>query len=262
MPTLSSEWGLWATVNIVLGSGLVFALVIPKLNKFFPWTVEHKQSNIFLVTGFLMRGGIFLSIIFAETWGEIRWMVLGTSVYGLILLGASMVYGDKFHWRQPLAIIWFAVYLEEPLWILTLAPNSRAAVAASGVFELPGASLNPLLVGVLWLQAAIMIIAGLSMLLRIKTTSIWPWKPDIVSGLVVAAFSIGWSFWSAALAAAPSWAEASTGVLINISWLATIFISLLIFRARFDFSRRVTRVFASVNLILLVLLGAGYLLQS
>ena len=28
-----------------------------------------------------------------------------------------------------------------------------------------------------------MIIAGLSMFLRLKTTSIWPWKPDIVSGL-------------------------------------------------------------------------------
>ncbi|MCH7587398.1 MAG: hypothetical protein IIC78_05105 [Chloroflexi bacterium] len=118
MPTLSSEWGLWVLVNIVLGSGLVFAIIIPRINNFFPGTIEHKQSSIFLVTGFMMRGAIFLSIIFAGTWGEIRWMVLGTSIYGLILLGASMVYGDKFHWRKPLAIIWFAVYLEEPLWIL------------------------------------------------------------------------------------------------------------------------------------------------
>ncbi|MCH7587399.1 MAG: hypothetical protein IIC78_05110 [Chloroflexi bacterium] len=79
---------------------------------------------------------------------------------------------------------------------------------------------------------------------------------------VIAAFPIGWSFWSAALASAPSWAEANTGVLINIFWLGLVFISLLLFRSRFDFSKRGTRVFASVNLFLLVLVGAGYVIQG
>ncbi len=262
MPTLSPEWAYWALFNGILGSGLVFALVIPALRKQYPWTVEHTQSGIFLVTGFLMRGAIFGHIVLADTWGEIRWIVLGTSIYGLILLAASMVYGDLFHWNRLLAILWLVLYLEEPVWMLTLVPDSRAAVAASGVSMLPGDPINPFLQGVLWIQAAVMIVAGIALLFKIRTTAIWPWQPDIVSAIVISGFPIGWAFWAVALANAPSWPEASAGVLIDLLWLALVFASLLIFRSRFDFSRPVTRVFTAVSGLLLALILAGYLVQG
>jgi len=215
-----------------------------------------------MVTGFIMRGAMFLFITRAASWGEIRWLILGTSVYGLILLAASMVHGDKFHWRQPLAILWFILYLEEPIWMLTLVPDSRAAVAASGVLALPGAPINTFLQAVLWLEAAVLIVVGLSMLLQLRTTTFWPWNPDVVSAVVISGFPIGWSLWASALARAPSWAEASVGVLINIFWLLMVFVSLLIFRRLFDFSNRVTRVLAFTNLLFLVLLIAGYLMHT
>ena len=262
MPTLSPEWAWWALVNGVLGSGLVFALVIPALRNQYPWTVAHTQSSIFMVTGFLMRGAIFAHIVLAKNWGEIRWIVLGTTVYGLILLAASMIYGDGFHWKRFLAIMWFILYLEEPVWMLTLVPDAEAAMAASGVLALPGDALNPVLIAVLWIQAVVWMIVGLSLLFRIRTESLWPWKPDIISGMVIAGFPIGWSLWSVSLAQAPSWPEANQGLLINILWLGLVFLSLLVFRKTFDFSKGGTRVFTTITGLLLAGVVVGYFLQG
>jgi hypothetical protein len=261
MPSLSPEWAYWALVNGVLGSGLVFALLIPALRKQYPWTVAHTQSAIFLVTGFLMRGAIFGHIVVAANWGQIRWIVLGTTVYGLILLAASMIYGDLFHWKRFLAIMWFILYLEEPVWMLTLVPNSEALVAASGVLALPGDPLNSLLIAVLWIQAAVLAIAGLPLLFDWNTEKIWPWRPDRVSGMVISGFPIGWALWSATLAGLP-WPEAKIGLQINLVWLALVFLSLLIFRRTFDFSLRSTRVFTAVSGLLLLGVAVGYLVQT
>jgi hypothetical protein len=236
-------------------------LLVPAFDRWFAWDVLDRRSGITLGTGFLMRAVMFWFIINAASFGQIRWLLAGNTVYAVILLGATMVHGNLFKWRRPIAVIWLYLYIEEPVWMLTLVPEAQAAVAASGVTNLAGDPVNTFLVAVLWIEALVMLVAGISLYLPNRVESIWPWKPDTVSGIVISGFPLMWVGSSISLALSPSWAEAVDGVLVNIIWLAAVFLSLLIWNKRFDLSKPVTRVFAGVNLALIVLLVIGYVIQ-
>ena len=61
---------------------------------------------------------------------------------------------------------------------------------------------------------------------------------------------------------ASTWGEARGGVLLNIIWLAAIFLSVFVFRSLFDLSQRNTRIFAGVIGLWLVLLIAVLAVQG
>jgi hypothetical protein len=262
MAELSREWLYWCLVNGIpaIGAGLLF-LVYPPLGGRFAWNVENRQSSIYLGTGFLLRAGLFISIITARYWDEIRWMVWGNAVFAGVLLGVTMIWGERFHWRRFLAIGWLFLYIEEPVWMFSLVPEARAAAAAAG--PLPGAPVNPFLTGVLVFEALVMLGVGIYLFFLDRFPNpIWPWKPDLVSARVLAGWPLAWAAWAPALAFAGSWAAARSGVVLNLVWLGMVLLSLLLFRSQFPLSQRSTRIHLAVTAGLFVLILGGFLLQT
>ncbi len=263
MPELSREWVYFSLVNGVPAAlAAILFLVYPRFDRHFAWDVGPRQSGIFLGTGFILRASLFAHIIRASSWGEIRWLVWGNVVYAAVLLLVTMVWGDMFRWRRPIAVIWLFLYIEEPVWLLTLVPDARAAWA--GAPPLPGGEINPPLQIVLWGQAAIMLVAGLYLFFRAHKDSdpLWPWRPNPMSARMMAGWPLAWAAWAPTLARAESWGEARAGVLLNIIWLAAVLASLVVFQSHFDLSRRPTRIYAAVIAVLLVLLVVFFFLQS
>jgi hypothetical protein len=261
MAELSQEWLYWSLVNgIPAAIGTIFFLVRPGFAKRFAWDVEHRQSGIYFGTGFLLRAGLFVHIISATYWGQIRWMVWGNGVFAGVLLGVTMIWGDVFRWRRPVAWIWLFLYIEEPIWMVSLVPQARAAGAGLG--PVPGEAIHSLLQVVLWAEAAVMLVAGIYLfILNRASEPYWPWRPNSTSARIMAGWPLAWAAWAPTLALAETWAEASGGVLLNIIWLGGVLASLFVFRSRFDFSRRVTRAYVAVTGALFALLLIGYLVQ-
>ena len=262
MPPLSPEWLYWSLINGVPATvATVLFLLYQPFAKRFAWDIDHRQSGIFFGTGFLLRAALFAHIITAASWGEIRWMVWGNAVFAGVLLGVTVIYGEIFKWRRPIAMIWLFLYIEEPVWMLSLVPEARAAVAEIG--PVAGGEIHPLLQFSLWAEGALMLVAGVHLFFMNKVPEPrWPWRPDLVSARIMAGWPLAWAAWAPALALAENWGEARGGVVLNMIWLATILASLVAFRSQFDLSRRPTRFYAAVIAVLFTALLIGYLLQT
>jgi hypothetical protein len=260
MPSLSPEWTIWSLVNgIPALIATVGFLLYPPFQQIFAWNVADRQSGIFLGTGFLLRMALFVVVIMARSWGEIRWLTWGNAVFAAILLGVTLIWGDLFHWKRPIAIIWLFLYIEEPVWMFTLVPQAQAT--ATGV--LPGGELLLLTKAVLGIEAVVMLVSGVYLFFLDRVTDpVWPWRPDEVSARIMAGFPLAWAAWAATLLFAPTWAEARSGVLLNLVWLGATFISVVIFRRQFDLKLRPVQVYAAVLAILLLAVGGAYVLQG
>jgi hypothetical protein len=261
MVELSGEWLIWSLVNGVPAAiGALLFLVYPPFARRFAWNIEHRQSGLFFGVGFLLRAGLFAHIIAASYWGEIQWMVWGNAVFAGVLLGVTLIWGDAFHWRRPIALIWLFLYVEEPVWMVSLVPEARAAAAGSGVST--GEPIQALLQVALWIEAAVMLAAGLYLFLLDRVAEPrWPWRPNRISARIMAGWPLAWAAWAPALALAGNWSASRGGVTLNLVWLGATLVAMFLFRSQFDFSRRATRVYGGVTAALFLLLLIGYLLQ-
>jgi hypothetical protein len=261
MAELSREWVTWSLVNgIPAAFATLLFLIYPPFGKNFAWNVEHRQSSIFLGTGFLLRAGLFVHIITARYWGEISWMTWGNAVFAGVLLGVTMIWGERFVWRRLIAIIWLFLYIEEPVWMLSLVPAARAAAAAAG--PLPVEPIHPFLQGVLLLEAIVMLVAGLHLFFMDRfARPLWPWTPDPISRRILAGWPLAWAAWAPTLAFSGTWLAVRGGVALNLVWLGAVFLSLFLFRRQFDLSGRPARLVAGVTALFFVLLLAGYFIQ-
>ncbi len=259
MPPLSSEWTVWSLMNG--GPALVATvafLLYPPFQKVFAWDVLDRPSGIFLGTGFLLRAALFVTVITARSWGEIRWLTWGNAVFAAVLLGVTLVWGDLFHWSRPIAIIWLYLYIEEPVWMITLVQQAQATAGVA-----PGGPILPLTQAVLWVEALLMLAAGVYLFFIDRVQNpLWPWHPDQVSARIMAGFPLAWAAWAVTLALAPTWGEARSGVLLDVIWLGAVVVSVLVFRAQFDLRRREVQVYTATAALLLLALAGVYFAQG
>jgi hypothetical protein len=259
---LPMEWTLWALTNGVPGIVATLGfLLYPPFDRFFAWDVEDRRTGIFLGTGFLLRIGIFVNVLTAKSFNDVRWQIYGNAVFVFLLLAVTLIWGDLFRWRRAIAIIWLFLYIEEPIWMLTLVPQAQAAV---GIPIGVGAPVLLWTKIVLVIEAVIMLVGGIYLWVipRLNNPRWWPWKPDLVSARIMASFLFGWVAWAITLALAPSWSEARFGIVVDILWFAGILLSLIVFRRQFDLSNRTTRLYGGVTAFLLLALGSTLLIQG
>jgi hypothetical protein len=260
MSPLSFEWTLWSLINGVpaLIATLAFLFYAPFDR--FAWDIEDRRSGIFLGTGFLLRMTLFVQVITAKSWGEIRWLTYGNAVFAAVLLLVTLIWGDRFKWSRPIAIIWLFLYIEEPVWMFTLVPQAQAAAGAAVA---PGGVVLPFTQIVLFIEAAVMLVAGLTLLFMDRITNpLWPWQPDHISARIMAGFPLAWVVWALTLGLAPTWGEARGGVLVSMVWLAAMLVSVLVFRSRFELGRRTTQLYLAVIAVLLIAQAATYFTQG
>jgi len=234
---LSPEWKLWALVNGVPAMlGGVLFLVAPLLRRIAPglpdgighfdqrfaWNIPARRDALLLGVGYVMRGLLFLHIWLATTWPEIRWIVFGNAAFAAVLLVVTMVWGDFFHWRRVSAIGWLFLYIEEPIWMLTLV----AGATANAPLVETGSGLPVLLIAALLVEAALSLVAFAWFFFRRPTLA------DQVSSRVLSGFFLGWTGWSISLALAATWENAVWGLGLNALWLGGITAVFLLDRTR------------------------------
>ena len=257
-PQLALEWKLWILVNgvpaIVATLGFLFTV---RWGKQFGWNVEPRAAAVALGIGFLMRTAMYIQQFTAATYQEMRWLHLGNVVFAGVLLAVTCIWGDLFHWRRFIAIAWLFLYIEEPVWMLTLWPRSEAVIA--GQAPLGATPVNTILQGALFLEAGIMLIIGLIMFLN-RPGAMSP-QPDLASARVLAGWPLGYAVWAPTLALAPSFIEARGGILVNMVWLAAWVLAPFVFRKHFNLAHRNTRLWIAVCALLLILLLIGFWVQ-
>ncbi len=260
MPPLSFEWTLWSLMNGLpaLIATLAF-LLYPPFDQF-AWDIEDRRSGIFIGTGFLLRVALFVQVITARSWGEIRWLTLGNAVFAAVLLGVTLIWGDFFKWSRPIAVIWLFLYVEEPVWMLSLVPQAQAAAGAAIV---PGGEVLLLTKAVLFLEAVAMLASGLYLIFLNRIAHpIWPWRPDLISARIMAGFPLSWATWAPTLALAPTWGEARGGVIVSMVWLAAVLASLIVFQSKFDLRQRTTQIYMAAIAGLLAAQAGTYFIQG
>jgi hypothetical protein len=242
MGTLSAEWDWWAIVNGVpafiggvlfisapwlrraaTGVGIRLPDGVGFFDQRFAWDIAARRDALLLGVGYVMRGLLFLHIYLATTWQDIRWILFGNVAFAAVLLVVTLVWGDHFHWRRFSAIGWLFLYIEEPIWMLTLVADATAGgVPLVGA----GSGLGPILVVVLLAEAALSLAAAAWFFFRRPTAA------DRVSSRVLAGFWLGWTGWSIALVLASSWEEAQWGLALDILWIAGVGLVYLLRRDR------------------------------
>lgn len=260
MSSLSFEWTLWALVNGLPALFATFAFLLYPPFDHFAWDIQDRRTGIFLGTGFLKRAVLFLLVITATSWTEIRWLTVGNAVFAAVLLGVTLVWGDLFQWRRAVAIIWLFLYIEEPLWMLTLVPSAQAAAGAA---TMPGGAIQPLTQVVLFIEAGVMLLAGLALFFMNRMPRpLWPWPADLVSARIMSGFPFAWAAWALVLALAPTWGEARRGVLLSLVWLGAILVSLIVFQSRFNLRQRSTQIYMAVVAVLFLAQAITFVLQG
>ena len=257
-PQLNLEWHLWILVNglpaIVATLGFFLTAY---WGKNFGWTVVPRAAAVALGIGFLMRSAMYVQQFTAGTYQEMRWLHVGNVVFAGVLLGATCIWGELFQWRRLIAIAWLFLYVEEPVWMLTLWPRSETLVATQAA--LGTIPVNTLLQGALFLEAGLMLVVGVVMFLN-RPGAMSP-QPDLMSARVLAGWPLSYVVWAPTLALSPSFQEARGGILVNMVWLAAWVIAPFIFRKHFDLAHRNMRIWMAVCAVLLVFLLIGFLIQ-
>jgi hypothetical protein len=237
---LPFEWKLWALVNGLpaLAGGLLFTGA-PLVRRLFPrlaaapwdwigrfdskfaWDIARRRSALLLGVGYVFRGLLFVQVLLAATWPDIRWITWGNVAFAAVLLVVTLVCGDFFHWRRPSAAGWLFLYIEEPVWMLPLIPATKA-----GTTTVVPEGLPILLIGLLLVQAGVMALIAVYTFFRVAA------PPDVISPRVLSGFAFGWAFWSLSLAFASSWHEAQWGLTLDAFWLAGSVVILVLYRRR------------------------------
>jgi hypothetical protein len=265
---LTNEWTIWLLINGIPAVIAATAFLLwPPWDRKFGWNVIPRASGILLGVGFLMRTAMYVQQFtanMADQYVQMRWLHWGNVVFAAVLLGVTCVWGDHFHWRRPVAIIWLFLYIEEPIWMLTLWPRSEAAfyaAIADGSLSLAGAPVNPVLQGALFIEAAVMFVYGVGLFLFNRFPNVLPFKPDLVSARVLAGWPLAYVLWAPALALSPNFEAARGGIIVNMVFLAALIVAILVFRSHFDLSNRTTRLMLIGAAALLLLLLIGFVLQ-
>jgi hypothetical protein len=259
-PNLALEWKLWILLN---GLPAIFAatmfLLRPSFGLRFGWNVIPRASGVMMGVGFLMRSAMYVQQFTAPDYPSMQWLHWGNVVFAAVLLGVTCVWGDTFHWRRFIAIAWLFLYIEEPVWMLTLLPRSEAAIV--GQTLAPGPAIHPLLQGGLFLEAALMLVFGIALFMYPRWPKIIPWQPDPTSAKILAGWPLSYAVWAPTLAltAGGVWRG---GVIVNIIWLAAVVAAMLIWRKEFDWSQPSAKIIFGVCAGLAVLLTLGVLVSG
>ena len=252
-------WGL---------SGAFFAAVFAIWMLFFPqyvpqyfaWVTAPRLAEVFIGVGYIFRTFFFLQFVFEKDWRKLRWTFWGNMVFTGTLLLATLWHADEVNWRFFVAHLWVILYTSEPVIMIFLIPRGAAAVGepltSGGPLKTWFRRLLIFEVALLGLMGAFLVINPQWLTLR------WPWDLNPFDARIIAAWFLGWSVWAGSMALAADWDEIRRGVLLNILFGAAVTLSVIVFRAEFDFRRPTSGVYAFLVAVVTLLLIFFYWRQQ
>ena len=242
----------WAAAGVLLAATFaVWMFFFPRfIPTHFAWVVEPRLAQVFIGAGYVFRTFFFLQFILARNWLHVRWTLWGNLAFTGTLLLATLWHADEMNWRFLVAHLWIVFYTFEPITMIFAAPwsdEARHAHLTSGGPILPWFRRFILLfVGVMFLMGALLIINPEWLDLR------WAWDLNGFDARIIAAWFMGWAVWAGTIAFAHDWDEVRLAGALAVLWGVTVCLTLLVFRAEFDFSRAPTMSYAGMAVLFTV----------
>jgi hypothetical protein len=252
----------------ILGAGAaawfaIWMLFFPEfIPKYFAWDVHPRYAQAFIGAGYVFRTAFFLNFVREGNWLRLRWAVWGNLAFTGTLLFATYWHLDEFHWnpfQTPVAHLWIALYIFEPVVMLYLLPRGILRVAAPPT----GGPLLPVFKGFLVFVTGILLMNGLLIVINPEFAAHrWPWELNPLDARIVGAWFLGWAVWCGTMAFAADWDEIGRGAQLFLLNGVALLTTAIVFRDGFLPGRNTIAGYTGALVILIVVMLVFYVLQE
>jgi hypothetical protein len=161
----------------------------------FAWTIQPPLTAAAL-------GGLYLSVVLLTAlsarqseWASARIFVPGTFLFATLILLATLIHVDRFHWHGPTtyaqfqAYLWMTIYVLYPPLLLAAWVHQRGRPGGDRPRRAP---LPAWFRSVLGAQAAVFLAVGVALLVDPSWVSeeLWPWQLTPLTGRAIAAWLV------------------------------------------------------------------------
>ena len=176
-------------------TGIPLFLGTEHTDRYFAWTIKPPLTAAFLGAGYWASAGLNLLAARERTWARARIAVPAGLVFTSLMLVATLVHLDRFHFHSTIRIaqtvtwIWLVVYVLVPsLMLVLLAFQLRVRGT-----DVPRAAPLPRWMRLaLALQGLVMLSVGAALFVDPSgTASIWPWPLTPLTSRAVGAWLVG-----------------------------------------------------------------------
>jgi hypothetical protein len=181
---------------LVVLAGLQLALGPGETERGFVWTIRPDVTASAL-------GGFYLAVVLLTflsarqtVWANARIFVPGTLVFATLILVATLIHVDRFHWEGPTAyaqfqaLLWIAVYAVYPVVLAAAWIHQRRHAAPDPPRQAPLQDWYRIVAGT---QGAVFLALGGALLVAPVETAdaVWPWELTPLTGRAFAAWFLG-----------------------------------------------------------------------
>lgn len=216
---------LLAVAALLLLAGISTFVFADRTDDLFAWTIQPPLTAAFMGAGYWATIALVVLAARAPSWEHARIAFPSTSLFALLILGATALHFDRFHRGRPITWAWIAIYVAVPV---LLAFFGLREVRRKGRHRLVRTAPMPLWAPVLLgTQAAVMVPLGVALFAAPETfDGVWPWPLTPLTGRVVGAWLVGLGFGAAHSALERDWRRArpaaATSMLFGVLELVAL----------------------------------------
>ncbi|MDL1870751.1 hypothetical protein FBR05_00940 [Deltaproteobacteria bacterium PRO3] len=170
-------------------AGIQLFVLTEQTDRYFAWTIAVPLTAAFLGANYLASALLTFLSARKQTWAQARATLPSVLVFTTLLLVATLLHYDKFHWRSVFGWAWLLVYVAVPPLLLYLLIRQWRSPGEIGP------RLRPMpfwLRGVLFLEGLYLLGLGAWMFWEpAQAAPYWPWKLTPLTARAVASWLCG-----------------------------------------------------------------------
>jgi hypothetical protein len=100
----------------VLGIAFLLLYVTPtRTDDFWAWTIRPDMTPTVMGAGYLAGATIFAAGLYFGQWHRITWAMVGTEIFSVMMLLATLIHWERFNHDHPAFWVWFLLYVGTPI---------------------------------------------------------------------------------------------------------------------------------------------------
>jgi hypothetical protein len=186
---------LWVGAFLVFLAGIQLYFLTEYTDTWFAWTIDSALTAAFL--GAFYWTSVALASLSAPqgVWARARVGLPGVQIFVVLMLVATLMHLDKFHFdssdliAKGAAWLWLAVYALEPPVLFAIYLNQ---LRVPGIDPPRGAPAPRWFLGLIAVQAAAVLVAGVALfVVPDEAGNWWPWTLTPLTARAITAWLIG-----------------------------------------------------------------------
>jgi hypothetical protein len=197
---------LLVAAALLLLAGVSTFVFADRTDDLFAWTIQPPLTAAFMGAGYWATIALVVLAARAPTWEHARIAFPSTTLFALLVLGATALHFDRFHQGRPITWAWIAIYIAVPV---LLAFFGLREARRKGHRLVRTARMPLWALVLLGTQAAVMVPLGVALFAAPETFDmVWPWPLTPLTGRVVGAWLVGLGLGAAHSALERDWLRA------------------------------------------------------